>query len=222
MLLSNKGVASHDTRRNRPGNQYLPTGGVVASSNHRSNAQVVDVRIRRNDLTRIAQVNAISRDFADRKIDLRAAYQRLSLVDQISTKQPALLQCLAAAVMSCVLMVVFTGDTKDTLVAFLVGGFSYWVYLWLVSTFKVRYLGEFCTALVIGALASTAVHLGFAHRVDDIIIGAIMSLVPGVPITNAARDIVSGNVISGIARALEAVLTAASIGCAIVLVLRYL
>ncbi|MCT3440900.1 threonine/serine exporter, partial [Limosilactobacillus fermentum] len=47
-------------------------------------------------------------------------------------------------------------------------------------------------------------------------------LVPGVPITNAARDIVSGNVISGIARALEAVLTAASIGCAIVLVLRYL
>ena len=43
--------------------------------------------------------------------------------------------------MSCVLMVVFTGDTKDTLVAFLVGGFSYWVYLWLVSTFKVRYLG---------------------------------------------------------------------------------
>ena len=106
--------------------------------------------------------------------------------------------------------------------AFLVGGFSYWVYLWLVSTFKVRYLGEFCTALVIGALASTAVHLGFAHRVDDIIIGAIMSLVPGVPITNAARDIVSGNVISGIARALEAVLTAASIGCAIVLALRYL
>lgn len=70
-------------------------------------------------------------------------------------------------------MVVFTGDTKDTLVAFLVGGFSYWVYLWLVSTFKVRYLGEFCTALVIGALASTAVHLGFAHRVDDIIISEI-------------------------------------------------
>ena len=201
---------------------FTTVTGVVTSSNHRSNAQVVDVRIRRNDLTRIAQVNAISRDFADRKIDLRAAYQRLSLVDQMSTKQPALLQCLAAAVMSCVLMVVFTGDTKDTLVAFLVGGFSYWVYLCLVSTFKVRYLGEFCTALVIGALASTAVHLGFAHRVDDIIIGAIMSLVPGVPITNAARDIVSGNVISGIARALEAVLTAASIGCAIVLVLRYL
>ena len=66
---------------------------------------------------------------------------------------------------------------------------------------------------MIGTLASTEVHLGFAHRVDDIIIGAIMSLVPGVPITNAARDIVSGNVISGITRALEADLTAASNGC---------
>lgn len=49
---------------------FTTVTGVVASSNHRSNAQVVDVRIRRNDLTRIAQVNAISRDFADRKIDL--------------------------------------------------------------------------------------------------------------------------------------------------------
>ena len=74
---------------------------------------------------------------------------------------------------------------------------------------------------MIGTLASTEVHLGFAHRVDDIIIGAIMSLVPGVPITNAARDIVSGNVISGITRALVADMTAGYIGCAIVLVLRY-
>ncbi|MDO4855138.1 MAG: threonine/serine exporter family protein [Limosilactobacillus gorillae] len=201
---------------------FTTVTGVVASSDHCANAQVVDVRIRRNDLTRIAQVNAISRDFADHKIELKEAYQRLSMVDQTSTKQPVLLQCLAAAIMSFTLMIVFTGDTQDTLAAFLVGGSSYWVYLWLVSTFRVRYLGEFCTALMIGALASTVVHFGLAQRVDDIIIGSIMSLVPGVPITNAARDIVSGNGISGITRMLEALLTAAAIGCAIVLVLRYL
>ncbi|MDF9445940.1 threonine/serine exporter family protein, partial [Limosilactobacillus mucosae] len=49
----------------------------------------------------------------------------------------------------------------------------------------------------------------------------VMPLVPGVPLTNAARDLMSGDLISGTSRAVEATLTAIAIGCAIVLVLRY-
>lgn len=48
-----------------------------------------------------------------------------------------------------------------------------------------------------------------------------MPLVPGVPLTNAARDLVSGNLISGPTRGIEAILTAVSIGSAIVIVLHF-
>ena len=43
---------------------------------------------------------------------------------------------------------------------------------------------------------------------DKVIIGSIMLLVPGLAITNAIRDTIAGDLVSGIARAVEAFLTA--------------
>ena len=50
---------------------------------------------------------------------------------------------------------------------------------------------------------------GFDHGCA--ITGAIMPLVPGVAITNAVRDTISGDLISGSARLIEAFLTAVAI-----------
>lgn len=200
---------------------FTTVTGLVASANHQPNAQVVNIRIRRNDLTRVAQVNEVSRQFVAGQMTLRAAYHQLNVIDGATNAMPAWLQCLAAAVLSVVLMVVFTGDVKDTPVGFVIGGASYWLYLYLISRFKIRYLGEFCTSLLIGLLATGAWRIHLIAGVNEVIIGAIMSLVPGIPLTNAARDLVSGNLISGITRALEAVLVAAAIGCAIVMVLSF-
>nr|WP_243884954.1 threonine/serine exporter family protein [Lactiplantibacillus plantarum] len=44
-----------------------------------------------------------------------------------------------------------------------------------------------------------------------------MPLVPGVAITNAVRDTMTGNLLSGPARAVEAVLSACAIGVGIAL-----
>jgi uncharacterized membrane protein YjjP (DUF1212 family) len=41
-------------------------------------------------------------------------------------------------------------------------------------------------------------------RLDNIIIGGIMLLVPGLSITNAMRDTMSGDLVAGTARAVEA------------------
>ena len=74
---------------------------------------------------------------------------------------------------------------------------------------------------MIALLTVGFVRLHWAYDVNDIIIGCVMPLVPGVPLTNAARDLMSGDLISGTSRAVEATLTAIAIGCAIVFVLRY-
>ena len=46
---------------------------------------------------------------------------------------------------------------------------------------------------------------------DTVIVSSLMPLVPGVAITNAVRDTLQGDYISGSARMLEAFLKAASI-----------
>lgn len=53
--------------------------------------------------------------------------------------------------------------------------------------------------------------MGEAITLDTVVIGSIMPLVPGVAITNAVRDTLQGDYISGCARILEAFLKAAAI-----------
>ena len=58
---------------------------------------------------------------------------------------------------------------------------------------------------------SFACDLGIGQQVDKIIIGLVMTLVPGVAITNSVRDVIAGDFIAGQTKMTEALLTATSI-----------
>jgi len=54
-------------------------------------------------------------------------------------------------------------------------------------------------------------NLGLGNNINSIIIGTIMPLVPGISLTNAIRDILEGDFLSGSARILDAILIAVAI-----------
>jgi uncharacterized membrane protein YjjP (DUF1212 family) len=56
-----------------------------------------------------------------------------------------------------------------------------------------------------------AVKLNIIADADKVIIGNIMSLIPGIGLTNALRDLFSGDSIAGLLRAVEVLLTALAI-----------
>ena len=77
-------------------------------------------------------------------------------------------------------------------------------------------------ASLAGALgALLLVLLGLGRDVDTITIGVFMVLVPGIALTNAMREIMAGDIISGLSRAAEAILTgaASALGAALALAL---
>ena len=67
-------------------------------------------------------------------------------------------------------------------------------------------------------MAFVAVKIGWISSVDMIIIGNIMSLIPGIGLTNALRDLFTGDSISGLLRLIEAALIALSIAAGYFLV----
>ncbi len=75
--------------------------------------------------------------------------------------------------------------------------------------------------MVVGALALIAVKNGIGVKADDIIIGGMMPLVPGIPLTNAVRDALSGNLISGPARGIEALISACALGFGVAIALHF-
>ena len=60
--------------------------------------------------------------------------------------------------------------------------------------------------ITIAALLMIQVPWPFPARIDKIIIGSIMPLVPGVAFVNAIRDIANSDFIAGIVRILDALL----------------
>ncbi|MGB4585724.1 MAG: threonine/serine exporter family protein [Rectinemataceae bacterium] len=85
----------------------------------------------------------------------------------------------------------------------------------LILGFQRLRLPEFLTSLAGGAFTALVSlylqSLGITASPDAIIIGVIMLLVPGVAITNAIRDIIAGDLVAGIARGVDAFITAAAI-----------
>ena len=90
------------------------------------------------------------------------------------------------------------------------------VVVGLCMAFTAHWGGNLFFRTIAGAAASalaavvlTAVGLG--EHLDQIIIGALMALVPGIALTNAMRDIMAGDMVSGISKAAEALLIGAAI-----------
>ncbi len=70
---------------------------------------------------------------------------------------------------------------------------------------------NFIASLVSGVLIAVASRLVLAMSPGMVTIGVIMLLIPGIPMTNAIRDMINGDTISGIMRFVESLLWATSL-----------
>lgn len=107
--------------------------------------------------------------------------------------------------------VFFGGDMRQFLVAVLISLILRFVILFSEKTLKNIIFTKFVSAFTLTALAFLFVRLGFIGRTDEVIIGNIMLLIPGVGFTNALRDLFTGDSIAGIWRCMEALLSALAI-----------
>lgn len=120
-------------------------------------------------------------------------------------------QVLACALVSFSFTLFFGGNLTDAFCAAPAGA------LVKLATIKMEkfHTNPFFTYIAgsaLGALvALAAVHLHFSTNLDKIIIGVFMNLVPGVAMTNAIRDIIAGDLVSGIVKVVEALMIGVAI-----------
>lgn len=113
----------------------------------------------------------------------------------------------------------FSGSVRDGLCAGICGvviGLSMAVLTWLRTNLFLKTMVSSALS-AFAALALTWARLG--EHSDLIIIGAFMALVPGVMFTNAIRDIMAGDMMAGLSRLSDALLTgvALALGAALAL-----
>ncbi len=197
-----------------------PTG-IFASIRNQPYMQLRQINVRDIDMERIARVNQLSREFAEKKLTLSELHTRLANLDNNIPYFPMWMQIVGAAVLSALLMVVFTQqyDWFDIPLAGVTGAIGFAVAVYIRRVTNIKFVSELTGSLALALCAMLGVRLGLGHNLDNILIGAVMPLVPGVAITNSIRDLLAGHLLTGIARGMEAILTASAIGFGIAVVI---
>ena len=196
-----------------------PTGILFAIDGSSHVTRLVRISNRSNNLTKVALVNDISRKIAANSLTFDESLEQLQHIDKAFLDYPNWLATLAAAIASSCFLYMSGGAWLELPFVFVIGGVGYLCFTLLHDYIKIKFFAEFIAALSIGTLAVTAVHLGLAARLDTIIIGSVIPLVPGLHITNAVRDLMAGHLVSGLSKGAEAFLTASAIGAGIAAVL---
>ena len=194
---------------------YVTQTGLFIGFDRTSTIRMEQITNRTINLERVVKVNNLSRKYVANELTLEELYSALQEVEKDRRMFPVWLQIISAAIISGTIMILFGGELKDLPITLSIGGVGYIVYLCSLRFFRIKFLAEFLSSLIIGIAAILSVRLGIGLNQDLIIIGCVMPLVPGVQITNAIRDLLAGHYVSGVSRGAEAMMTAAMMGFAI-------
>lgn len=173
-------------------------------------------RIRRvgvhgTNVAKLEALNSLCRRLCAETPDLDLAWEELQAVaeDGLLFSTP---KQLAAYFLSTSAFCLFFGGTLLDAIASGICGLAIGLCLIFMSRlgtnlFFKTIVGSFVCALI----AVAQVFLGLGTHTDLIIIGSIMALAPGLVITNFMRDIMAGDMISGLTKLADALLTGAGI-----------
>ncbi|NOV03024.1 threonine/serine exporter family protein [Paenibacillus planticolens] len=198
-----------------------PTGIIFSIDGPEQTTRLIRISARSTDLHKVTLVNAISRRISKGELTPQEAHRLLKEIDAANTGFPTWIKILAAALASGCFLIMFQGEWRDFVPAFVAGGAGLASLGYFHRLVPIKFFAEFLASLLIGALAFLFVFSGIGHALDTIIIGSVMPLVPGLLITNAVRDLMAGHFVSGLSKGAEAFLTAFAIGAGIAFVLSF-
>ena len=186
----------------------LPTGLILTLTleDDAAISRIVRVHSRSTDLGRIDQCNDISRKGASGRLNAQEALKALKEIKR-PRKEKRLLLIGASALSAASFTVMLGGSWVDFAVSFFCGV----VVQAVMPPLQKMRVPPLISSMIAGALTTLVALLGTlifpGVTIEPIISGAIMPLLPGLAVTNAMRDTIRGDLVSGGARVIEAILS---------------
>lgn len=187
------------------GHFFVLSNGIFTTSSSNKYANVEFIPIRGIQLSKVVEVNRLSYRIAAGKVSLTQARAELDAIRDEPMK-PAWEQIVGSAFGAAGFCAVFGGGFMDCAAAFVVGTLLYLFLLFVSSRYLSKIVGGICNSLVATLLCLASYRLGFGSSLSNIIIGAIMPLIPGVPFVNGVRDLADSDYIAGTTRLTDAML----------------
>ncbi len=182
----------------------VPTGIFISIED--GETSLVRIEDRTTNLLIIDEVNRIARDMISEIITIEGAINALSTLSKKAENKA--LKIISNGASSAFFALLFGGILFESLFAFACGctygALSYFI--------KHRRLQKFAQSLfggmTVGAFAVFYTFVFTSPTPSSMILGAMMPLLPGLAMTNAIRDTIAGDLVSGVSRFAEAIVIA--------------
>lgn len=159
---------------------------------------------------KLEKLNALSRRICAETPDIDVVRLELESIC-VEDKQFRLKYCGGYMLAAASFTVFFGGTALDALASVPIAAAIYVMQTYIRVKGASRLFFTALESVVAGLMALVFVHFGFGNNADAIMIGDIMLLIPGLMLVNAVREMLCGDLMSGLLRLLESVILAVSI-----------
>jgi len=203
-------------------NFTIPTG-IFLSCQHNDEyfPYVIRTKSMTIDLEIIAKINSFSREFVSSGMSPEEAFVQLDEIKKTPHFKPWIVSVFGG-VAGGFFTLAFKGKPLEAMIAFVTS----FIVVTVVNRLA-KYAGSFVRNAVGGMVNTLVAYIlitlfsGIDSQLplSNVVIGSLMPLVPGVAITNAFRDSISGDFVSGVSKLTEAVLIAVAIALGVGVIL---
>ena len=168
------------------------------------------IRGRVTDLKKLEFINCLSRDICDGAVGVDEA--ELALLNMVDKGGSNALKNYAVSMAVCgTFTLFFGGDIKEAIASVIAAGIMVFLKRTAKKGFGNAVVFTFICSFLGGTVGAVFARLGFASDYAVVAKGNIMLLVPGVSLVCAGRDIISGELLTGMLEFIEVLLIAVAL-----------
>ena len=166
-----------------------------------------------NDFARLEQLNSLSREICQTTPGLDELTERLAAIDlPPRKKQFRELYAMVGYLLSGGAFALFFGGSPLDALGAGVCCLAVWFLNWFFRRSALqRLFHAFLISFIAGALCYLVILLGLGEHPGQLMMAVIMVLIPGIAMTNAMREMLISDTISGILRLVESLLIASAV-----------
>lgn len=198
---------------------FTITSSIVVSiedADRRFYTQTRRITSTRTNLSQLDQLNNLSREICRKTPSYGFVQAKLRIIREMRS-YPLWLRALSSALIAGAFTVFFGGSVADMLVSAPLGAALCICTHWLQKARMNQIFVNVVASFLVSLAAIAAARCGLGQDANQIIIGNIMLLIPGIALTNSLRDMISGDIMSGMLRFFDAILVAAAIAAGYIL-----
>lgn len=155
------------------------------------------------DMSVVAAVNDLSHRVRSGELDRFGVRKELECIDSMAPQYNRWLVIMMVGLACGAFSRLFEGDGAVFLVTFLAASTAMLVRQELTRRYLNTFLVVIATAFIAGFIASLATVWKLSDEPQLALAASVLLLVPGVPLINAAEDIIKGHMVTGIVRAIH-------------------